>query len=117
VPREDFAREPLVWWPRHHGPGAWEDMLQGVYGENGWPTDFRMEPDEERILSAVAAGAGVSFIMLERSRTLKVPGAIYRRFASPEPTVGIGLAWRRGTTLPVVDRFRELALEVASAPA
>jgi DNA-binding transcriptional LysR family regulator len=117
VKREDFRREPLVWWPRHHGPGAWEDMLQGVYGENAWPSDFRMEPDEERILSVVAGGEGVSFIMLERSRTLKVPGAIYRRFAAPEPTVGIGLAWRRGSTLPVVDRFRELALEVAARPA
>jgi hypothetical protein len=31
--------------------------------------------------------------------------------------VGIGLAWRRGSTLPVVDRFRELALEVAARPA
>lgn len=108
----EFTREPLVWFPRHHGPGAWEDMLRGVYGED-WPTDFRTEPNEERMLSAVAAGEGVSFIMLERSRTLKVPGAIYRRFAPPEPTVGIGLAWRRGTALPVVDRFRELALEVA----
>jgi DNA-binding transcriptional LysR family regulator len=116
VEREEFAREPLVWWPRHHGPGAWEDMLQGVYGEAAWPADFRTEPDEERILSAVAAGAGVSFIMLERSRTLKVPGTVYRRFTPPEPTVGIGLAWRRGNTLPVVDRFRKLALQVAGIP-
>jgi DNA-binding transcriptional LysR family regulator len=115
VEREEFTREPLVWFPRHHGPGAWEDMLRGVYGDD-WPTEFRTEPDEERILSAVAAGEGVSFIMLERSRTLKVPGAIYRRFAEPEPTVGIGLAWRRSSTLPVVDRFRELALEVAGIP-
>jgi DNA-binding transcriptional LysR family regulator len=113
VQRSDLVGEPLVWWPRHHGPGPWEDMLTGVYGESGWPTSYRKEPEEERIVSAVAAGAGVSFIMLERSRRLKVPGAVFRRFAPPEPTVGIGLAWRRGNTLPVVDRFRELALEVA----
>lgn len=113
VKREDLAGEPLVWWPRQHGPGAWEDMLTGVYGENGWPEHFRTEPEEERILSAVAGGAGVSFIMLERSRWLKVPGAIYRRFAPPEPTVGIGLAWRRGNSLAVVDRFRELAVRMA----
>jgi DNA-binding transcriptional LysR family regulator len=114
VKREDLVGEPLVWWPRQHGPGAWEDMLTGVYGENGWPESFRTEPEEERILSAVAGGAGVSFIMLERSRWLKVPGAIYRRFAPPEPTVGIGLAWRRGNSLAVVDRFRELAVEMAA---
>jgi len=90
-------------------------MLTEVYGENGWPESFRTEPDEQRIVSAVAAGAGVSFIMIERSRWLKVPGAIYRPFDPPEPTVGIGIAWRRGNDLPVVDRFRELAVELAGA--
>jgi hypothetical protein len=55
--------------------------------------------------------------MLERSKWLKVPGAVYRRFAAPEPTVGIGLAWRRGNVLPVVDRFRELAVQVAAVQA
>jgi DNA-binding transcriptional LysR family regulator len=113
VQREELAGEPLVWWPRHHGPGPWEDMLTGVYGKDGWPKSYRKEPEEERIVSAVAGGAGVSFIMLERSRRLKVTGAVFRRFAPPEPTVGIGVAWRRGNALPVVDRFRELALDVA----
>ena len=114
IRREDVAAEPLVFWRREHGPGAWHEMLRGVYGEAGPPKAFRAEPEEERIVSAVAAGAGISFIMLERSRRLKVPGAMYRRFAPPEPTVGIGLAWRRGNALPVVDRFRETALEVAA---
>jgi DNA-binding transcriptional LysR family regulator len=113
IERRDIASEPLVFWRRQHGPGAWDDMLKGVYGESGPPEVFRAEPEEERIVSAVAAGAGISFIMLERSRRLKVAGAVYRRFAPPEPTVGIGLAWRRGNALPVVHRFRELALEVA----
>ena len=47
-------------------------------------------------MSAVAEGAGVSLIMYERSRSLRIPGAVYRRFAPPEPTMGIALAWRRG---------------------
>jgi DNA-binding transcriptional LysR family regulator len=117
IERADIADEPLVFWRREHGPGAWDDMLAGVYGDSGPPKAFRAEPEEERIVSAVAGGAGISFIMLERSKRLKVPGAVYRRFAPPEPTVGIGLAWRRGNALPVVDRFRELALEVAQADA
>ncbi|MEA2320586.1 MAG: hypothetical protein QOD81_436, partial [Solirubrobacteraceae bacterium] len=39
---------------------------------------------------------------------------VYRRFCPPEPTVGIALAWRRGTALPVLDRLRELAVELAA---
>jgi len=100
--------EPLVWWPREHGPGPWEEMLDAVYAGHR-PPIVRTEPEEERLVSAVAEGAGVSFIMLERSRTLRIPGAVFRRFTAPEPTVGIALAWRRGAATPVIERFREIA--------
>ena len=65
-------------------------------------------------MSAVAEGAGISFIMLERSRSLRIPGAVYRRFAPPEPTMGIALAWRRGDKLPPLQRLIELAADLAS---
>ncbi|MGZ4184975.1 MAG: hypothetical protein ACXVFA_06980 [Solirubrobacteraceae bacterium] len=51
--------------------------------------------------------------MLERSRSLRIPGAVYRRFATPEPTMGIALAWRRGDNLPTLQRLIELASELA----
>lgn len=114
VTREDVADEPLVWWPEKHGPGgAWREARTDVYGESPWQPIFRIEPDEERIVSAVAEGAGISFIMLERSKSLRIPGAVYRRFSAPEPTLGIALAWRRGDTLPTLLRLREIAETVA----
>jgi DNA-binding transcriptional LysR family regulator len=112
----DLEGEPLVWWAESHGPGAWREVRREVYGEPPWPEIDRTEPEEERIVSAVAEGAGVSFIMLERSRSLRIPGAVYRRFASPEPTMGIAIAWRRGDSLPTLERLRELAAEVARRP-
>ena len=115
VTREDIAAEPLVWWPEEHGPGAWREIRADVYGEAPWRPISRVEPEEERIVSAVAEGAGISFIMLERSKSLRVPGAVYRRFAAPEPTMGIALAWRRGDTLPTLLRLREIAVAVARA--
>jgi DNA-binding transcriptional LysR family regulator len=111
----DLKGEPLVWWPEAHGPGAWREVRREVCGEPPWPPLARAEPEEERIVSAVAEGAGISFIMLERSRSLRIPGAVYRRFAPPEPTMGIALAWRRGDKLPTLRRLRELAAEVAGA--
>src|SRR5690242_18428042 len=110
---EELRDEPLVWWPEAHGPGAWREVRREVCGEPPWPPLARSEPEEERIVSAVAEGAGISFIMLERSRSLRIPGAVYRRFSSPEPTMGIALAWRRGDELPTLRRLRELAAEVA----
>jgi DNA-binding transcriptional LysR family regulator len=118
VRAEEVRGEPLVWWPRDHAPAPWREMLAELYGadEAHWPTVARAEPEEERIVTAVAAGAGVSFIGLERSRSLRVPGAVYRRFAPPEPTMGIALAWRRGCELPALDRLREVAVDVAGGP-
>jgi hypothetical protein len=43
-----------------------------------------------------------------------MPGAVYRRFAPPEPTMGIAIAWRREDQLPTLQRLRELAAEVAA---
>ena len=101
----DLRGEPLVWWPEEHGPGAWREVRREVCGDPPWPPLARAEPEEERIVMAVAEGAGISFIMLERSRSLRIPGAVYRRFAPPEPTMGIAIAWRRGDDLPTVARF------------
>ena len=78
------------------------------------PRSTGAEPEEERIVSAVAEGSGISVIMLERSRSLSIPGAVYRRFAAPEPAMGIAIAWRRGDTLPTLQRLRELAAEIAA---
>jgi DNA-binding transcriptional LysR family regulator len=115
VSREDIAGEPLVWWPEEHGPGAWNDARAEIHGEPPWPPIARTEPEEERIVSAVAEGAGISLIMLERSKSLRIDGAVYRRVASPEPTMGIALAWRRGNTLPTLRRLLELAPAVTRA--
>jgi DNA-binding transcriptional LysR family regulator len=111
----DLHGEPLVWWPEAHGPGAWREVRREVCGEPPWPPLAREEPEEERIVSAVAEGAGISFIMLGRSRSLRIPGAVYRRFAPPEPTMGIAIAWRTGDHLPTLHRLRELAAELAQA--
>ena len=53
--------------------------------------------------------------MYERSRSLRIPGAVYRRFAPPEPTMGIALAWRRGELVPTLARLLELAGAIARA--
>jgi DNA-binding transcriptional LysR family regulator len=113
VRAQDLYAEPLVWWPESHGPGAWREVRAEVYGEPPWPPIARTEPEEERIVSAVAEGAGISYIMLERSRSLHIPGAVYRRFAPPEPAMGIAIAWRKGDTLPTLLRLRELAEAMA----
>jgi DNA-binding transcriptional LysR family regulator len=110
----DLRDEPLVWWPESHGPGAWREVRREMSGEPPWPALVRSEPEEERIVSAVAEGAGVSFIMSGRSKSLRIPGAVYRRFAAPEPTMGIALAWRHGDDRPTLARLIDVARDVVA---
>jgi len=116
VDPQQVRGEPLVFWPQDHAPAAWRAMLAELYGDDpsAWPPVARAEPEEERIVTAVAAGAGVSFIGLERSRSLRVPGAVYRRLARPEATMGIALARWRGADLPALHRLWELAATLAA---
>ena len=109
----ELRDEPLVWWPEDHGAGPWHEVMRAVYGDGPVPPLARAEPEEARIVSAVAHGAGVSLIGVERSKILRVPGTVYRRFAPPVPTMGIALAWRRDTRLPALDRLRDVAVRVA----
>ncbi|MEV5708751.1 LysR substrate-binding domain-containing protein [Actinoallomurus sp. NPDC052274] len=111
--RGDLTGEPLVWWPREHGPGMWDRMLDQVFGEGVRPPVARWEPEEERLLQAVAQGHGVTLVTEGRAHNLRMPGIAVRRFADPTPTVPIAVAWRRDDADPIVRRFVEYARGVA----
>lgn len=111
----DVAGRPLVWWPREHGPGMWDRMLDQVFGEGVRPPVAHWEPEEERMLHAVAAGHGITFITEGKAGTLHVPGVVTRRFADPVPTVPIALAWHRGNRDPALLRLVAHARAMAAA--
>ena len=69
----------------------------------------------ERVLVAVSEGVGVTLLLEERAAMLRVPGVVYRRFAEPEPTVALGVAFREPPAL-TVRRFVDLARELAQQP-
>jgi hypothetical protein len=75
----------------------------------------RTEPTEERILVAVAKGTGITRLVEERAVTLRYPGVTFRRFAHPEPTVALGVAFRQPPSL-AARRFIDLAQELGHQP-
>jgi DNA-binding transcriptional LysR family regulator len=110
IRREDLAGVPLVYFPRQNSPGVYDAGLSQVYGPET-PDIARTEPTEERILVAVAEGMGISLFVEERAAMLRLPGVVYRRFAGPEPTVALDVAFRQPPSL-TVRRFVDLAREL-----
>ncbi|MFD7132044.1 LysR family transcriptional regulator [Streptomyces sp. NPDC059894] len=101
----DLVGEPLVWWPRENGPGMWDHILDQVFGPGNRPEVSRWEPEEERMLHAVARGHGITVLCEGRAGRLTVPGVVIKSFAHPVPTCALGLAWRSDSTLPTLHRF------------
>ena len=86
-----------------------------MYGSAGTPNIVRTEPSEERMLLAVSEGAGITLIVEDRAATLRYPGVTYRRFAAPEPTLAVGVAFHHVPSL-AARRFVDLAQELGHQP-
>jgi DNA-binding transcriptional LysR family regulator len=115
IRREQLAGVPLVYFPRTNSPAVYDLGLIQVYGAALAPEIVRTEPSEERMLVAVADGAGITLLPEARVATLRYPGVTYRRFADPEPTVTLGVAFRQPLS-PAARRFVDLALELGHQP-
>ncbi|MHB8505558.1 MAG: LysR family transcriptional regulator [Acidimicrobiales bacterium] len=110
---EDLEGQDVVSWPRRNAPGMHDRIEAQVWGGRS-PRVAREEPDDEQVLRAVAAGAGLAGLIGTRLASLRVPGVVVRRFAEPAPTVGLALAWRPDGALPAAARFVDLARRLAS---
>src|SRR5438105_13395893 len=98
--------------PRHNSPGFYDSSRSQMYGDVA-PDIVRTEPNEERMLVAVSEGAGITMLLAARTATLRFPGVVYRRFADPEPTGVLALAFHQPSSLPA-QRFVDLAAELVS---
>lgn len=109
--RGDLDDEPVVTGARERGPGFFDTMYSAVWGARA-PHVVRVEADEDQILRAVARGVGVSVITASRAATMQRPGVVVRRFAAPEPAVGLALAWRAADAGAQLARFVAVAREI-----
>ena len=115
IRRDALAGVPLVYFPRSNTPGFYDRSLAQVYGSAAAPDIVRTEPSEERMLVAVAEGAGITLLVEDRAATLRYPGVTYRRFADPEPTVPLGIAFHQPPSL-AARRLVDLAQELGQQP-
>src|ERR1051326_802104 len=114
IRREELVDVPLVFHPRHNSPGFYDSLLSQVYG-TATPNIVRTEANEERMLLAVAEGAGITMLLADRTATLRFSGVVYRRFAPPEP-VGMRAVPSREPPPLAARWYVDLARDMAHAP-
>jgi DNA-binding transcriptional LysR family regulator len=112
--RGHLAGVPLVYIPRQNSPGVYDSILAQVYGARP-PDVFRTEPTMERVLVAVSEGLGLTLLLDERAAMFRRPGVTFRRFADPEPTIALGVAFGQPPSL-ATRRFIDVAQELARQP-
>jgi hypothetical protein len=103
-----------VYIPRRNSPGVYDSILAQVYGAQP-PDILRTEPTMERVLVAVSEGVGITLLLDERAAMFRRPGVTFRRFAAPEPTIVLGVAFSQPPSL-ATRRFIDLAQELARQP-
>lgn len=108
--RHQLAREPVVFWSRANGSG-WYDQISTQIWPDGAPVVVREEPDDEQLMHAVAAGAGLAAVPEQRAHVLHVPGVTLRRLTDPVPQASLAIAYRRDTHNLLVRNFLHVARE------
>lgn len=107
ITRELIALEPVILWPRENGPGMY-DRIVSQFWPHGPPNIVREEADDEQLLLAVSAGAGLAPVPEGRARALRMAGVRLRHLTAPTPTVDLALAYNARNITPAVHHLLEL---------
>jgi DNA-binding transcriptional LysR family regulator len=108
ISRAALRAEPAVLWPRSLAPGAYDRLIEELWPGLETLPIARAEPDMERMLAAVQAGAGFTLLSSARASHLHLRGVALRPLTGPAPVYRFGLCWLRDTANPVVARFVHL---------
>jgi len=108
----DLEGISLILWNREINPRLY-DQVTAALGDNGVPARAAHHAvGLDRMLPIVVSGAGVAITAAAVANATPSPGAVYRRFAPPTPTVDCTLVWRKAdssaTTRAFVEVIRDL---------
>lgn len=111
----DFASHPVMLLEEGH---CLADQAREVCAKAGSPAHSNLRATSlTTLVRMVAAGQGITMLPeIARADLESTPGLALRRFAAPQPSRRLGLAWRPGTQrAPLFRKLGEL-FEAACAP-
>jgi len=105
---EDLRGEAFVILARREAPGLYASLAAAMSDAGGVPEDVLEVAEMQTIISLVAGGFGVSLVP-ESVGQIDRSGVAFRAIAGRTATIELALAWRAGTTSPVLDAFLAMA--------
>ena len=105
---ESLRGEPFVILARREAPGLFASLASTMGEAGGVPEDVLEVAEMQTIISLVAGGFGVSLVP-ESVGQIDRSGVAFRAIAGRTATIELALAWRAGTTSPVLDAFLAMA--------
>src|SRR5579863_1850817 len=105
---ESLRGETFVILARREAPGLYAGLASTMGEAGGVPEDVLEVAEMQTIISLVAGGFGVSLVP-ESVGQIDRSGVAFRAIAGRTPTIELALAWRAGTTSPVLDAFLAMA--------
>ncbi|HMP74060.1 MAG TPA: LysR substrate-binding domain-containing protein [Kiritimatiellia bacterium] len=109
----DLQSQPLILFPRRHGPGLYDVIHQACHNAGFTPAPV-YEPNEmQSLLTHVAAGLGISIIPASASQ-LHRKDIRYRPLHRNPLSIALAAIWPESTPSIPRDRFLEYAAPVAA---
>jgi DNA-binding transcriptional LysR family regulator len=111
---EAVVDAPLILFPKHSAP-AFHDLVTGYCAAHGGRAHIVQEAIQmQTIISLVSAEMGIAFVPASL-RNLTRTGVRYLDLGDTAPVLETGVAWRAEDITPTIERFLDIAREIASA--
>lgn len=112
VPLEVLRDEEFIFFPRHLGPGLYDEVLLACAQAEFAPQIVMETARMQTIVGLVAAGMGVSLVPAS-VENLGRKGVVYRPIEAYAPRVELALAWHQDTARPLLMNVLRLARELS----
>lgn len=107
VSQFEIATEPFILFPRHAGPGLYDQIISLCQQAGFSPNVVQEAIQMQTTVSLVAAEIGIA-IVPESLQNLQRPGVVYRPFKEPTPQAEIAVIWQKDKVSPTSQRFLEI---------
>jgi DNA-binding transcriptional LysR family regulator len=108
-----LADDPFVMYPESRGSAIRENVIASCAAADFRPQTIREVQDSMAIVAVVAAGVGVA-VLPSSFMEFQPPGCTYRPLAGHGHELALTLVWRSGDDSSVLQRFLEVAAELAT---